>query len=52
MTRRKTFGAILVSVLNLLESLESVVFQGKRSDSRGDRRCGRMRTDRNTIAIT
>jgi C4-dicarboxylate-specific signal transduction histidine kinase len=24
----------------------------KRSDSRGDRRCGRMRTDRNTIVIT
>ena len=42
----------LVSVLNLLESLESVVFQGRRSDSKGDRSCGRMRTDRNTIVIT
>jgi predicted TIM-barrel fold metal-dependent hydrolase len=38
-----------VSLLNLLESLES---EGKRPVSRGDRRCGRMRTDRNTIVIT
>ena len=45
-------GDWLVSVLNLLESLESVVFQGRRSDSKGDRSCGRMRTDRNTIVIT
>ena len=41
----------LVSVLKLVESVESFVIQGRRSDSRGDRRCGRKRTERNTIAI-
>jgi hypothetical protein len=42
----------LVSVPKLLESYESVVIQGRRSDSRGGRLCGRMRTERNTTAIT
>jgi hypothetical protein len=41
-----------VSVLKLLESIESVVIQGRWSDSRRDRRCGRMRTELNTIVIT
>jgi len=41
----------LVSVPKLLESVESVVIQGRWSDSRGDRQCGRMRTERNTTVI-
>ena len=46
------FVTLLVSVLKLLESFESVVIQGRRPDLRRDRRCGRMRTARNTIVIT
>jgi hypothetical protein len=42
----------LVSVSNLQESIESVVIQRRRPDSGRRRRCGRMRTDRNTIVIT
>jgi transposase len=41
-----------VSVLKLVEFFESVVIQERRSDSRRERRCGRMRTARNTIVIT
>ena len=44
--------ARLVSVSKLLESPESVGFKGRWPDSRRGRRCGRLRTDRNTIVIT
>src|SRR6266849_1961235 len=43
---------LLVSVSKLLESTESVGFQRRWPDSRRGRRCGRLRTDRNTIVIT
>jgi hypothetical protein len=48
----ESLGRCLVSVLKLVESFESFVIQGRWPDSRRDRRCGRMRTERNTIAIT
>jgi hypothetical protein len=41
-----------VSVSKLLESTESVGFQRRWPDSLRGRRCGRLRTDRNTIVIT
>ena len=40
----------LVSVLKLLESLESFVIERRQSDSWGCR-CGRRKTDRDTIVI-
>src|SRR6266852_889991 len=45
------YARLLVSVSKLLESTESVGFQRRWPDSRRGRRCGRLRTDRNTIVI-
>src|SRR5205085_6397493 len=42
----------LVSVSKLLESTESFVIQRRWSDSPRSHRCGRLRTERNTIVIT
>src|SRR5258708_14950001 len=47
----RLFNSALVSVSKLLESTESVGFQRRWPDSRRGRRCGRLRTDRNTIVI-
>jgi hypothetical protein len=48
----KITTVMLVSVPKLVESSESIVIQGRRPDSMGERRCGRMRTAANTIVIT
>ena len=44
------YDYLLVSVLKLLESLESFVIERRQSDSWGCR-CGRRKTDRDTIVI-
>jgi transposase len=46
---RKGFDT-LVSVSKVLESLESLVIQGRRPDLWRDRRCGRIKIERSTIA--